>query len=359
MTLNFTHDALPGRIVFGCGRISDVPHEVDYLGARRVVLVAAAEENKLAAPLAERLGERMAGRVDHVRQHVPADVARAACERATSLSGDLLVSLGGGSTTGLAKAVALETGLPILAIPTTYAGSEMTPIWGVTANATKRTGRDLRVLPRTVVYDPELTVTLPVALSVASGLNALAHCAEALWVPAASPVTSALAEDGIRALASSLPRVQDSPGNLDARGDALYGAHVGGIVLGAVGTGLHHKLAHVLGGAFELPHAELHSALLTHTVAFHVARHSHAAARIKRALGVDDATRGIADFVEQLGAPTHLEALGMSEVQAKQAATLAVEARIGEPKELQALLRTAWRAKAYVDDGLVKSGVRR
>ena len=345
MSLRFEFEALPGRIVFGAGRAAEIPAEAERLGGKRVVVLAAGEEETLAARVQDGLGARLAGRVDRIRQHVPEEVAEAARERVAELGGDLLVAVGGGSTTGLAKAVALTSGLPILAVPTTYAGSEMTPIWGLTAGARKTTGRDLRVLPRTVVYDPELTVTLPPALSAASGMNALAHCAEALWVPGANPVTSALAEDGIRVLARALPRVVEAPEDLDARGDALHGACLAGMALAAVGTGLHHKLAHVLGGTFDLPHADVHAVLLPYATAFHAAEHAPALARIARALGAEDAAGGLWDLGRAVRAPADLASLGLTPEHAAEAARIVAESGTWGRAEVQEVLDRALAGK--------------
>lgn len=325
MSLRFEHEPLPGRVVFGAGRVEEVGREVERLGASRAVVVAAREEDALAQRIAAGLGPLAAGRVDGVRQHVPEEYAAAARERVAQLGADVLVPVGGGSTIGVAKAVALTTGLPILAVPTTYAGSEMTPIWGITAGARKTTGRDLRVLPRTVVYDPELTLSLPPGLSAASGMNSLAHCVEAMWVEAANPLTSAVAGEGIRALAAGLPRVVESPGDLEARTEALHGAYLGGAALAAVGTGLHHKLAHVLGGTFDLPHADVHSVLLPYTAAFHRGRSPDALARVARALEADDAAAALWDLGRAVGAPADLGTLGLSAEQAGEAAGIVAE----------------------------------
>lgn len=324
-TTGFEYEALPGRVVFEPGGIDRVRTEAERLGSSRAAVLAAPEEEAWAQRAQATLGRLVAGRIDRVRQHVPEEVAEAAREQARGFDADLLVSIGGGSTTGLAKAVALTTGLPILAVPTTYAGSEMTPIWGITAGARKTTGRDLRVLPRTVLYDPELTVTLPPALSAASGMNALAHCAEALWVPAANPVIDALAEAGIRALAAGLPRVVEEPTNVAARAEVLLGAYLAGCALAAVGTGLHHKLAHVLGGTFDLPHAEVHAVLLPYTTALHCHEHPEGVERIARALGAPDAAPALWELAHRLEVPTSLAELGLSEDQATEAAKLVTE----------------------------------
>jgi alcohol dehydrogenase class IV len=176
---------------------------------------------RLADEAARRLGELAAGVCAKAVMHVPIETARVARDEAKRLEADCCVALGGGSSIGLAKAIALESGLPILAVPTTYAGSEMTPIYGVTEGGIKRTGRDARVLPRTVIYDPVLTVALPPRVAGPSGMNALAHCVEALYAEDASPIVTLIAEEGIRVLSRSLPVVVNEPANLDARADAL------------------------------------------------------------------------------------------------------------------------------------------
>ena len=216
----------------------------------------------MARELAGTLGGRLAGVFTGVRPHVPAAVAQAARQEAAAAGADALLSIGGGSATGTAKAVALATGLPVIAVPTTYAGSEVTPVWGITEGARKTTGTDLRVLPRLVIYDPELTLGLPPGLSAASGLNAMAHCVEAFWAPRRNPVSSLAAGEGIRALAGALPLVGTAPADLGVRSSLLYGAYLAGSAFAVAGSGLHHKICHVLGGRYDLPHAQMHAIVL-------------------------------------------------------------------------------------------------
>src|SRR5215471_1521070 len=264
----FTHNALPGRVVFGAGSLAKLSEEIERLGARRALVLCTAQQQEQAQDVAARLGTRCAGIFDQAVMHVPIETARAARAEARRLDADCAVAVGGGSTTGLGKAIALESSLPIVAIPTTYAGSEMTPIYGITEGGLKKTGRDSRVLPRTVLYDPTLTLTLPAQLSATSGMNAIAHAAEGLYAQDANPIMSLLAEEGIRALSRSLPIVVKEPKNLEARSDAVYGAWLGGTVLGSVGMAIHHKLCHTLGGTFNLPHAETHTVVLPHAMEF-------------------------------------------------------------------------------------------
>ena len=247
---SFKYAALPVTVIFGPGVAErELVGVVDDLGLRRVLVVVAEPEEPLARWLIAPFSERVAGTFTDVRPHVPVRVAEAGRAEAARTEADGLLCVGGGSTTGTAKAIALMTGLPIVAVPTTYAGSEVTPVWGLTEDERKTTGRDSQVLPSVVVYDPELTVSLPRALSVASGLNAVAHCVEAFWGPGAPPISSLMAEEGIRALAGGLPGVVGDPGDLGARSEVLYGAWLAGTVFATAGSGLHHRICHVLGGA--------------------------------------------------------------------------------------------------------------
>lgn len=325
MLLNFTYDQLPGRVVFGPGKLDQLEAEVVRLGAERALVLCTPEQVVQAEAAAARLGPRCAGLFPGAVMHVPVEVARAARDEASRLGADCAVAIGGGSTIGLGKAIALESGLPIIAIPTTYAGSEMTPIYGLTEAGIKKTGRDARVLPRVVIYDPLLTLSLPARIGGPSGINAIAHCVEALYAQDANPIISLLAEDGIRALAGSLPQVMRQPDDVAARSQALYGAWLAGASLGAVGMALHHKLCHTLGGSFNLPHAETHTILLPHAVAYNSDAAAEAMARVARALGCDAAAQGLFDLAAGIGAPLALKDIGMPESGLDRAAELAVQ----------------------------------
>jgi alcohol dehydrogenase class IV len=270
--------------------------------------------------------------IDDVVAHVPEERAVAAREVARSTAADAIVTLGGGSATGLGKAVALESPLPILALPTTYAGSEMTPIWGLTSGARKQTGRDPRVQPRTVIYDPRLTLSLPVAIAGPSAMNALAHCAEALYAEAASPVTSLMAEEGMRVLADGLARLRAAPDDLDVRANLQLGAYLAGSAFAAAGTGLHHKICHVLGGAYDLPHAQMHTVVLPHVLAYNAPAVPEAIADMARALGEPDVPGAVFDLAVALDAPTSLAAIGMPADRLDEAARLIVEAVRSNPR---------------------------
>jgi alcohol dehydrogenase class IV len=259
--VQFTHETLPQRVVFATGKAAAaVAADVAHLGSKRLMVIAAPAEVELAGRVTK--GLPVALRHDEVVVHVPVEVAERARCAAAEAEADALLCVGGGSTTGLAKAVALTTGLPIVAVPTTYAGSEATNVWGLTEGQTKTTGVDEKVLPRSIVYDASLLLTLPVELSVASGLNALAHCIDSMWGPRVDPIDHALAGEGIRALAAGLPAVVAEPTGIAGREQTLYGAYLAAVAFASAGSGLHHKICHVLGGMFNLPHAQTHAVVL-------------------------------------------------------------------------------------------------
>lgn len=318
--------------MFGVGALDLLPREIELLGAARALVLSTPEQKAQAEDVARRLGARCAGVFARAVMHVPIEIAREARAEATRLGADCAVAVGGGSTTGLGKAIALESALPILAIPTTYAGSEMTPIYGLTEAGLKKTGRDRKVLPKTVIYDPTLTTSLPVGLSVTSGFNAIAHAAEGLYAEDANPIMALMAEEGIRALAQGLPVIVKHPQDLDARSDCLYGAWLCGAVLGAVGMALHHKLCHVLGGTWNLPHAETHTVVLPHALAYNAAAAPDAMRRVEQALGAPHAAQGIFDLMRSLGAPLALKDIGMKEAELDRAAGLATTAPYFNPR---------------------------
>lgn len=332
--LSFVYQILPSRVIFGAGCLEKLPEEIQRLGASKALLLSTPEQRQAGLEMVERLGSRAVGLFDHAVMHVPIETAQAAREEAKRLGADCCVAVGGGSTTGLAKAIALVSDLPILAVPTTYAGSEMTPIWGLTEKGRKTTGRDPRVLPKTVLYDPWLTVTMPPMLSATSGMNSIAHCVEALYAQEANPIILMMAEDGIRALAESLPVVVKEPANLEARSQALYGAWLGGIALGTVGMALHHKLCHTLGGTYNLPHAETHTVVLPHATAYNASATPEAMARVARALRASSAAEGLYDLAASLGAPLSLAAIGMKAADLDQAADIAVQNPYYNPRPI-------------------------
>ncbi len=332
---DFVYTGLPARVVFGAGALQHLEREIEMLGSTRALVLCTPEQREQAQVIAGRLKSRCVGVFDRAVMHVPIETAREAREQARALKADCAVAVGGGSTTGLGKAIALESSLPILAIPTTYAGSEMTPIYGLTEGGLKKTGRDPRVLPRTVIYDVNLTLSLPPALSATSGMNAIAHAVEALYAQDANPIMSLLAQEGIRALAKGLPGVVKAPQELEARSQCLYGAWLCGAVLGSVGMALHHKLCHTLGGTFNLPHAETHTVVLPHAVAYNRAAAPEAMRAAAAALGGPEAAQGLYALARTLGAPLALKDIGMRESDLDRAAELATQSPYYNPRAVE------------------------
>ena len=310
--MRFEHEGLAQRVLFGSGGAAQaVAEEVERLDGRRVMVIAGGAERELAESITA--GLPVAVRHHDVVMHVPVEVA----ERARTVAGthdvDAIVCVGGGSTTGLAKAVALTTGIPIVAVPTTYAGSEATNVWGLTEGAKKTTGVDARVLPRAIVYDASLMLGLPVAMSVASGLNALAHCVDSMWAPRADPIDRAIAGEGIRALHMGLPQVVADPQGLEGREYALYGAYLSAVAFASAGSGLHHKICHVLGGRYNLPHAQTHAVVLPYVLALNVPNAPEAEQRIAAAFRARTAVEGLQGLRTELDAPTALRDYGLRE----------------------------------------------
>jgi maleylacetate reductase len=332
---NFVYAAHPSRIIFGEGTVTRVRDEVEQLGCARAVVLCTPNQQGAAGRISELLGPLSAGVHGGAVMHVPVESVDRALADIQGRNADCLVAFGGGSTVGLAKALALRTALPIIAIPTTYAGSEVTPIYGITEGSIKRTGRDPVVLPKAVIYDPCLSHALPVQVSVNSGLNALAHAAEALYAHDRNPITDMMATAGIEALGKALPAIKLDPQSMEARSKALYGAWLCGTVLGQTSMGLHHKLCHTLGGSFNLPHAETHAVVLPHALAYNRQFAQPAMERIAAALGVQDAAQGLHNLAAELGAPLSLRELGMNEDGLDKAADLAVQSVYPNPRALE------------------------
>ncbi len=312
--MRFTHETLPQRIVFASGEAqAGVEAEVDRIGGRRVMVIAASAEAELARQIAGNLPVALVH--DEVQMHVPIETAQHARKAASAHQADIIVTVGGGSTTGLAKAVALTTGLPIVAVPTTFAGSEATDVWGITEGRTKTTGSDPRVLPRSLVYDATLTLSLPTDMAVASGMNALAHCVDSLWAPRADPVNAALAVEGARALAAGLRQIVKDPADLHGREQTLYGAYLAAVAFASAGSGLHHKICHVLGGRYNLPHAQTHAVVLPYVLAFNVPGAPDAEARLATAFGSSTAIEGLHALRDAINAPRQLRDYGLAEAE--------------------------------------------
>jgi maleylacetate reductase len=366
---SFVFNGQAQRVVFGAGSLAQLAQEIELLGTHRALVLSTPEQRDEAQAIVQLLGVRAAGIFDRAVMHVPIEVAREARQVAERLNADCAVTFGGGSTTGLGKAIALVSGLPIIAIPTTYAGSEMTPIFGITEGGLKKTGKDFRVLPRTVIYDPQLTFGLPPRMSVTSGINAIAHAAEGLYSTDSNPIMDLMAVEGIAALGAALPLIaaadavppsalgQSATRQLpsdeirDARAKALYGAWLCGAVLGNVGMALHHKLCHTLGGTFNLPHAETHTIVLPHALAYNANAAPAAMAKIAGALRAPSAPRAVFELARCNGAAVALRDIGMKQADLDRACDLALRNQYPNPQPLdrvaiRALLQNAFDGTA-------------
>ena len=353
----FTYSSMPAKVIFGFGTLSRVGDEIEAQGCRRALVLSTPEQRSTAEALSDRLGGLSVGVFSEAAMHTPVEVTDRAMAAVQAVAADCVVAIGGGSTTGLGKAIALRTGLPQIVIPTTYAGSEATPILGETRNGLKTTQRGPEILPEVIIYDVDLTMSLPAGITATSGLNAIAHAVEGLYTQDANPIISMIAEQGIAALASALPIIIRDSKDREARSDALYGAWACGVVLGSVGMALHHKLCHSLGGSFDMPHAETHAVILPHAAAYNAAAAPEAMACVARALGVQDAPLGLFELARRLGAPTSLQAIGMPLEGLDRAADLAVANPYWNPRPIdragiRSLLDDAYfgRAPAHIGE---------
>lgn len=342
----FVWEQPPARVVFRAGSSDRVPHEAERLGARRVFVVATRSAVETARAVAAALGSRHAGTLEGVGAHVPEQDVEALLATVDDTKADLLVAIGGGSAIGLAKAVAARRDVTIVAVPTTYSGSEMTRLYGITSEGRKRVHSDGRVLPAVVLYDPPLTHGLPPRVTAGSGMNALAHAIEALWAPNSNPITSGWAAAALSALARGLGAVARGSESAAGRSDALYGAFLAGLALAGTTMGLHHRTCHVLGGSFGIPHGDANAALLPHVVAFNAAAAPDAVAVVGTALSTDDPAGGLFDLAARLGAPHGLEEVGLKRSVLPTAAAMVVESAAPNPRtfsaaDIVALLRRA------------------
>lgn len=342
----FIHTGNPARILFGRGTIAQTADEIERLGAGRAMVLCTRQQRGDAEALAGKLGALAVGLFDEATMHTPVEVTARAVEQVTRLGADCVVALGGGSTTGLGKAIAARTGAPQIVIPTTYAGSEVTPILGETDAGLKTTRRGPEILPDVVIYDPDLSDSLPAAMSITSGLNAMAHAAEGVYAQDGNPIFTLMSLEGLRAMRDALSVLAKNPSDKTARENALYGAWLCGTVLGGVGMSIHHKLCHTLGGSLDLPHAETHAILLPHTIGFVEEAKPAVLAPVADLFG-GRAGVGLYDFAASVSAPLRLADLGVTELQLDRMAEQAVANPYWCPRPLdraaiRALLQRAW-----------------
>jgi maleylacetate reductase len=358
---SFVYQSYPVRIVFGAGTLGRLPDEITRLGLSRLLVLSTSPQAESVGEIANHLGALAVGHFSNATMHTPTDVTEAALRMARETRADGVLAIGGGSTTGLGKAIAVRTGLPQIVVPTTYAGSEMTDILGETEGGLKTTRRSPAIRPGAVIYDVDLTLSLSPGLSATSGMNAIAHAVEALYAQNGNPIVSLMAEEGIRALAEALPAIVAKPDDRAARALALYGAWLCGTCLGSVSMALHHKLCHTLGGTFDLPHAETHTVVLSHATAYNARAAPEAMKRIARALGAGNAAEGLYALSRRLGAPASLRALGMLESGIDKAAEIALKTPYWNPRAIEreairGLIVRAWAGEPPAHDGGIENG---
>ena len=311
----FDYALSDSRVIFADGALNTLGDSVDdAIGASRVLVVSTPGRALFADRAREALGHRLAASFDKARLHVPVDIVAQAHDIMLACNADCLVAIGGGSPIGLGKALSRETGLPLVAVATTFAGSEMTDIWGITDENGKRTGRDKRVAPKLVIYDPELTRTMPPHVAGPSGMNAIAHAVEAMYSESVSPISSLIATEGIRLLSEALPALSSE--RSESHAVALLGAHYCARALDMTMMGLHHKLCHVLGGSLDLPHALTHAVVLPYATAYNAPAASSAMGQIGKGLGGvngDDVPTQLWNLNRELGITQTLSDLGVRE----------------------------------------------
>ena len=347
----FTYSGLPYRVLHGPGCVAALGDELDRVGARRAMFCCTSRRRAAIEALADRTGDRIAGICDKARIFVPRDAVETGRKAATDLGADCLISYGGGSSVGLAKAIALELDIPIISIATTYSGSETTALQGIVGRDGVRTNyRSMRMLPKCLIYDAELTVALPLDISIPSGFNAISHAISSFLGESANPVAELFAEAGIAAMSSALAEISEDPANIDARGRALYGSWLCGLTVMSAGTTIHHKIVHVLGTGYGLPHGPTHAVVLPHSTAYNRDAAPEAMRRIARALGGADPSDALFRLLERSGAATSLKDLGLpcltlDEVADKIMIDRYFNRRTYERDAIRALLDDAWHGR--------------
>lgn len=345
----FEYNANPARVVFGSGTILRLPQELSRLSLSRPLVLSTPQQVDQANDVSKILDGKIAGVFTEARMHTPIDITQRACDFAISSKADCIISIGGGSTIGLGKAISVRLHLTHIAIPTTYAGSEVTPILGETVDGRKETRSSPEILPAVVIYDVDLTMTLPISLTTTSGINAIAHAVEALYAQNGNPIISLLATEGVKALATALPQLVEDPSSKTARSSALYGAWLCGTCLGNVGMTLHHKLCHTLGGSFDLPHAETHTIVLPHALAYNAPKIPKTVEALAGVLPESDgdAVKGLNSLLSRINVQRGLKELGMKEEDVDKAADIAISKPYWNPREIERdaireLIRRAW-----------------
>jgi alcohol dehydrogenase class IV len=347
--LEFVHAALSARAIFGKGQIGRLGGELELLKISRALLICTPRGEQRYASIVDELGARSAGIFAKAEPHCPEPVAAAAVEAMAAARADGVVTVGGGSTIGLGKYIAAKTGRPFVAVPTTFSGSEMTPLYGLKIGLEKRTWVDPAAKPRTVIYDPELVASLPTHEAATTGMNGLAHCIEALYPAVPNPLARLMALEGIAAFAAGLRGITSRNDEV-SHSCALYGGFIGGLLVSMVGIGLHHRICHVLGGRFGVPHGESNSVILPHVTAFNAPALGEDASAIARAMDRNDAGVAMFEIAESLGVPRSLRELGLPKDQLDGVASEVLAKPLHNPRPLtieavRRLLENAWQGR--------------
>jgi maleylacetate reductase len=310
-------------------------------------VISTPDQSETAGEFAAMIGGRAGIVYPGAAQHTPTSVTESALQAVHSVGANGCLAIGGGSTTGLSKALALRLDLPQVVVPTTFAGSEMTSILGQTEAGRKTTLVDPKVLPETVIYDPDLLATLPRRIAGPSALNSVAHCMEALYAPDTNPITQLMAEEAIRAFGEAIPVFMGEGDPTRAYEQGLYGAWLGGICLGSTTMGIHHKICHTLGGTFDLNHADIHCLMLPYTAAYNREAAPEAMDAIARALGTSDGPEGLYGLMQVAGRVKSLRDFGLSEADLDKASDMAVQNPYSNPRPVtregvRQMLQDAW-----------------
>ncbi|HUI14096.1 MAG TPA: maleylacetate reductase [Xanthobacteraceae bacterium] len=330
MIAPFTYRSDPIRIVFGAGAIGALAAEAEFHKMSRLVVLCSKSRLDFARRVTLGIADRCAGICDASEPNMPREAFERFLADLKAHNADGFVVIGGGSPIGLAKAAAATTKLPYIAIVTTYSGSEMAARWRIGVADNRISGEGAAALPATAIYDPELTLDLPPRTSAASGMNAIAHAVESLYGPDTNPVVQTMAEEAIRVLGSSLPRLVDNPRDLVTRSAVMYGAWLAANFRAEVG--LEHAIAQRVRQWFDLDHAHTHAIATPYAIGFNANAAPDAMRRITRALGVGDAARGLYDLNIRLGLPTGLKGLGMREEDIGKAVEVVAAVTIDHPR---------------------------
>lgn len=372
---SFNYSLHSQEIIFGAASLARLNEVVARYGWGKLVLCTSPSlrERGRVQEIHNLVGARLVAVRDDIQPHVQDKQILPSVTVAQEVQADAIIAFGGGSVLGMAKAISStlrkergdDAPVPIIAIPTTYAGSEMTPVYGVThTNETplrKVTVNDPKIVPRVVIYDPELTLDLSPELTASTGVNAFAHCIEALYSKTRNPLSSAAALDGIRHIYGALLHCVQDGSNPPARTEMLLGSHLAGLSLASVSMGIHHGVCHVLGGTANVPHGVANAIILPHAIRFNAdvtAAELLPAARVMEisengisSTGVIEALAdALFDWIRRMNIQQRLRDVGINKADLPNLAQLAFQSKtvqnnpkpVRDAAEIEALLMQAW-----------------